>query len=601
MLLYFWFCKTKEDCVVANSNLDSSVWGLMEKLRGIVSYDKYQNIILKLFYLSKEMEKLNFSSLDDSKNFINQTINSNILVGKILRQLPQALIENQYTKLLMITDYITSNVDLSHISEFFKTNSFNTDGFDESTPNSIIEIVKKDLLGQKFNSVLDIGAGSGNFLVGIKDLILNKSVSAVEINHSHLVDLEIRLNELELKSLNIFDKDCLQNPLFDEIGFKNKYDVVFSNYPFSMRIEKDIYAKFDTIFKDGFTFNNKSLNNADWLYISLILNYLSERGRGYAVSTLGVLFRTPEVRFREELLNKNKLLAVIELPGNLFNYTAIPTCLMIFGNNTKNKVRMVKASDLIIKGRRKSEIDVEMVWNIYNNESEISRDISYKEIEENEFNLSPSKYLNIPILKIKNPTPLKNVIEETFRGYQITADELDQMIVSSNDDYTSELLTLSDISEFGIVSDKLKKIKTDEKDLSRYYLKDNDILVSSKSTKIKVSLFKNKHHKNVLVTGSIIVVRTNQKIINPGYLALFLQSNIGRSLMQSIQSGSVIFNINNSSLEKINIPLIPYEDQLSLFDEYMVNEEMILNHEKNIKALREKNETYLSNFFGSEN
>jgi restriction endonuclease S subunit len=175
------------------------------------------------------------------------------------------------------------------------------------------------------------------------------------------------------------------------------------------------------------------------------------------------------------------------------------------------------------------------------------------------------------------------------------------MIVSSNDDYTCELLTLTDISEFGVVSDKLKKIKTDEKDLSRYYLKDNDILVSSKSTKIKVSLFKNKHHKNVLVTGSIIVVRTNQKIINPGYLALFLQSNIGRSLMQSIQSGSVIFNINNSSLEKINIPLIPYEDQLSLFDEYMVNEEMILNHEKNIKALREKNETYLSNFFGSEN
>jgi type I restriction enzyme M protein len=173
------------------------------------------------------------------------------------------------------------------------------------------------------------------------------------------------------------------------------------------------------------------------------------------------------------------------------------------------------------------------------------------------------------------------------------------MVTNNLNEFDCELLTLSDISEFGVISSNLKKIQLEGKDLSRYFLKDNDILVSSKSTKIKVSLFRQSNHKNVLVTGSIIVVRTNQKKINPGYLALFLQSNVGKELMQSIQSGSVIFNINNSSLEKMDIPLIAFNEQKSIFDDFMVNEEMILNHEKNIKTLREKNENLLSTFFGS--
>jgi hypothetical protein len=327
---------------------------------------------------------------------------------------------------------------------------------------------------------------------------------------------------------------------------------------------------------------------------------MSKNGLGYAISSLGVLFRSPEKGFREELVNQDKLLAVIELPENLFNNTMISTCLMVFGTNQNKKIKMVHGKDVVKKGRRKNEIDVEQLSKIINSASSLSREVSYSEITDQEYNLLPSKYLTKNNFQLKNPTPLKNVIEKTFRGYQITANELDKFLVEEKTPFDCELLTLSDISEFGVISNNLKKIKISERNLSSYYLKNNDILVSSKSTKIKVSLFRQRNHNNVLVTGSIIVIRTNQKIINPGYLALFLQSSVGKGLMQSIQSGSVIFNINNSSLEKMNIPLIPFEEQNSLFDEYMVNEEMILNHEKNIKNLREKNEQYLSNFFGSD-
>lgn len=586
---------------MSNENLKSLTWKLAEKLRGFVSLDNYHNLIYKILFISKEIHKLGISDEKEIIVVLSKSQKSNTLLGKILNQLSRELIDGGFERLLILLNVVNQNLKYQDMSQLITENFPTVDGLDESTPESIIKLIKKDLEKQKFNSILDIGSGSGGFLLGINELTVNKKVSAVEINQTYAIDLEIRLKELKTKATNIFEVDCLRNPLFDKDGYKSKYDIVFSNYPFALRADRETYSKFDLVFKDGYNFNGHFINNADWLYISLILNYLNENGRGYAVSTLGVLFRTPEKKFREELLLNKKLLAIIELPGNLFNFTAIPTCLMIFGKNSNHKIKMVNGKEIAIKGRRKSEINVDELWKIINGNSDISKEIDYEEIINNDYNLLPSKYLSTSNYKLKNPTPLKSVVEETFRGYQITADELDKMIVRESEDFDCELLTLSDISEFGVINSQLKKLRIDGKDLKRYFLKDNDILVSSKSTKIKVSLYKQRTRNNVLVTGSIIVIRTNQKIINPGYLALFLQSGVGKELMQSIQSGSVIFNINNSSLEKMNIPFIPFEEQNSLFDEYMVNEEMILNHEKNIKTLREKNEQYLSNFFGSDN
>jgi type I restriction enzyme M protein len=584
---------------VLHTNLSNLVWKLSEKLRGFVPVDKYHNVIFKLLYISREARRLGISNDKEMIEFLKKYSKSNSLLSKALNDLPQDLREDTFSRILNYLNFINQNIKPEEISDLIKLNISPVEGFEESTPDSIVQLIKKDLENHKFDSILDIGSGSGSFFMGINELTKNKEVSAVEINHSYAIDLEIRLAELDTKKTNIFEVDCLRNPLFDVQGYKNKYDIVFSNYPFSFRADKDMYSKFDEVFKDGINFNNQYVNNADWLYISLILNYLNKKGRGYAISTLGVLFRTPDKKFREELLHNEKLLAVIELPGNLFNFTSISTCLMIFGNNSNKKVRMVNGSEIAIKGRRKNEIDVDKLWGILNRDSDISKNIDYAEIAKNEYNLLPSRYLSTANFKLKNPTPLKNVVEETFRGYQITAADLDKMVTNNPNEFDCELLTLSDISEFGVINSNLKKIQLDGKDLSRYYLKDNDILVSSKSTKIKVSLFRQSNHKNVLVTGSIIVVRTNQKKINPGYLALFLQSNVGKELMQSIQSGSVIFNINNSSLEKMDIPLIAFNEQKSIFDDFMVNEEMILNHEKNIKTLREKNENLLSTFFGS--
>jgi type I restriction enzyme M protein len=585
---------------MANINVRDLIWNYLNKLRVSFIGISIESVMFKILFLSKLTQNMGCKNNEEVNALIKKSVKNDKLISNTVNQLPNELLANDYEKLIVLKLEVNEKLTSENLSELLSDNSLLGTEMDDSTPNSIIKLIRKDLENKNFNSILDIGSGSGNFYLGIKDLLIKKDLYAVEINHSLATDLKIRLSDLDVNTLTVEERDCINNPIFDEKAFKKKFDIVFSNYPFSVRADKDQYLKFDEVFKHGYNFNGLSVNNADWLYISLILNYMSKNGLGYAISSLGVLFRSPEKGFREELVNQDKLLAVIELPENLLNNTMISTCLMVFGKNQNKKIKMVHGKDVVIKGRRKNEIDVEQLSKIINSASSLSREVSYSEITDQEYNLLPSKYLTKNNFQLKNPTPLKNVIEKTFRGYQITANELDKFLVDEKTPFDCELLTLSDISEFGVISNNLKKIKISERNLSSYYLKNNDILVSSKSTKIKVSLFRQRNHNNVLVTGSIIVIRTNQKIINPGYLALFLQSSVGKGLMQSIQSGSVIFNINNSSLEKMNIPLIPFEEQNSLFDEYMVNEEMILNHEKNIKNLREKNEQYLSNFFGSD-
>ena len=79
-------------------------------------------------------------------------------------------------------------------------------------------------------------------------------------------------------------------------------------------------------------------SKADYAFILHSLYHLNNDGTMAIVLPHGVLFRgAAEATIRQTLIEKNYLDAVIGLPANLFYGTSIPTTILVFKKNRKNK------------------------------------------------------------------------------------------------------------------------------------------------------------------------------------------------------------------------------------------------------------------------
>ena len=64
------------------------------------------------------------------------------------------------------------------------------------------------------------------------------------------------------------------------------------------------------------------------------------------------------------------------------------------------------------------------------------------------------------------------------------------------------------------------------------------------------------------------MIRPKGKLINGTYLKLFLESETGMKLIQSLQRGTTIININYQDICELEVPVPPMDDQLEIANEY---------------------------------
>ena len=134
---------------------------------------------------------------------------------------------------------------------------------------------------------------------------------------------------------------------------------------------------------------------------------------------------------------------------------------------------------------------------------------------------------------------------------------------------------------------KLQTIIDNDK-YERYILTNNDVLVSSKSTKIKVGRVKVEEDEKIVATGSILVIRCNTSKLNPIYLKTFLDSKYGSKLLESVQTGSTIISINASALMGIKIPYMDMNKQLEIATKYIMKLQQYKKAEERLKELEKQ-------------
>jgi len=150
------------------------------------------------------------------------------------------------------------------------------------------------------------------------------------------------------------------------------------------------------------------------------------KGRAAVVLPQGVLFREKkEYEMRKQMIMSDKLECVITLANNLFYGAGIPACLLIFRNSKATekvgKVMMIDASNIYTPKRAQNELsddNVDTIFKLYSdfeNKDEVAKVVTVRDIEEKDYTLSVSRYIERKAAEAK---PYSLIKEEFMTAYQ---------------------------------------------------------------------------------------------------------------------------------------------------------------------------------------
>jgi type I restriction enzyme M protein len=265
----------------------------------------------------------------------------------------------------------------------------------------------------KVDSIFDFACGSGSLLLNVRHRMKEAGgtigkIFGMEKNITtyNLARMNMLLHGVKDTEFEIYHGDTLTND-WDFLRETNpakkpKFDAIVANPPFSYRWEPGEAMSEDMRFKNHGVAPKSA---ADFAFLLHGLYYLKDDGVMAIILPHGVLFRGgAEERIRRKLLDDGHLDTVIGLPGNLFYSTGIPVCILVLKKCKKpDDVLFINAADHFEKGKRQNQLRPEHIDRIvetYQQRREdprYSRRVSMQEIEQNDFNLSISRYVNTAI------------------------------------------------------------------------------------------------------------------------------------------------------------------------------------------------------------
>lgn len=199
-----------------------------------------------------------------------------------------------------------------------------------------------------------------------------------------------QLKDSSGKGVKKFDR-IVANPMWNQPDFSEE---IYTNDPFNRFVAGNPGGK------------------ADWGWMQHIYSSLKDDGRAAVVLDTGAASRgsgnastNKEKNVRKWFVDNDKIEGVLYLPENLFYNTTAPGIIIFLNKNKaknlKEKIFLINASKEFVKGDPKNYISEEQIRKIvdaYNSKNEIidfSKFISKEEVVKNDYNISPSRYINL--------------------------------------------------------------------------------------------------------------------------------------------------------------------------------------------------------------
>ncbi len=275
------------------------------------------------------------------------------------------------------------------------------------------EIVAEHLKGHKEISIYDPTSGSGSLLINIGEAVSRRTNDRNKVvyyaqelieNTYNLTRMNLVMRGIEPGNLNVRNGDTLEDdwPFFEN-GKPETYkymsvDAVVTNPPYSQKWDTK-NKKHDPRFAD---YGIAPKGKADYAFLLHDLYHLKDDGIMTIVLPHGVLFRgNEEGEIRKNLIEKNKIDAIIGLPGNIFFGTSIATIIMVLKKKrTDTDILIIDASNGFEKASKKNVLrssDIKRITDAVKYRSEIpgfSVRVNKETIIANEYNLNIPRYVD---------------------------------------------------------------------------------------------------------------------------------------------------------------------------------------------------------------
>ncbi len=538
--------RQESSLILANeiSNCISKYLREVINYRSIFAYIMYKaKITNRSTLLSKKF--LEGNSLSLNKSMLDTILNNNNL-DLCLEKLTEIMEKAEAIDLALVALMPIENLSLdSTISE-------------NKTPITIADLSYKLLDLKDGDKFADLGCGYGNVLL---KAVLNKESSSFfgfDINQK-CIDYVSMLNELLDNKIKL--KTCNAFSLLEE---KTRFDKIFFQYPLGLRLKDFVdLSNLKKVFHEDID----KARISDWIFNALICSLLKKNGIGIAIATTGSLLNGIDRQTREIFVSKKLIKCIITLPKNMFSNISTNCSLIIFSNSVNNSIRMIDASELYQKGRRVNtfnESDIESILKALQEDCAYSKDVSLKEIEENDYNLNASFY-NKEEIFFENAVPLNSVIKEIVRGVPFTARDADKYITQEKTNKC--LLSLSNIKN-GVIDKNLPYLSTIENKHKKYCLENNNLIISKSGYPYKTAVANIDDDKEILASGIFYILKLDETKINPYYLKAFFDSSIGQTILKESSVGTTLITMAVDTLKKIKIPLASLEVQNAIGTKY---------------------------------
>lgn len=379
-----------------------------------------------------------------------------------------------------------------------------------------------------------------------------------ESKNGDLITLALVRAELMNKSNHNYDirqSDPLSDPKFITQGGLEQFDHVIGFLPFNLKlgkqVPKDLWGRFIEKSSNGYVYQLRHMLAHSY---SHVIAFVSNQ---FLTSSIA-----GEVAFKQDMLDKGWLKAVISLPSNLLNSTGIPFSIIILDKSHHGKpTLLIDANNkhFISEGKIRTIkllSNVGQILDIYQNcqESDYSVLVTSDEIKQNNMSLMPSRY----VITQEGRKITKKLAEFKMVYLADIAEFIrPQMLKSEQEGKRFNEVVLSNLNEIGQIRGEFKQIfiKQHLNKVSKQELRTGDILLSSRGTVGRVGLVNDIDGKNMIANQIFTVIRIKSNVsITPEFIYQYLVSDLGQWQLSNLVTGSSQPVLSPKDLNALKIP-----------------------------------------------